>query len=330
MAVVTDHSFFLSPNRLGVYNSRTVDSGVITTQNSESPIVQIHESDVTGVSTAYGSFTSDWNDSVLETTVPLYLPYDTLKDAVSAASGFEAGSKGKNASEIALAFSAPGSARIAWIGNRKKNFYCFTNTNSGKNAVPGSLGEVMERMLGSESSYAKYDCSYSSLHSVSSVHYATADVDSVKPTKVRIPKWVRPIVCTQAAPALATNGSTVYPPGKYIVIFGFVSMKARNDVPVFGVDALSGGWSFWLKVLVKVVVYALELAAVEGIEPPTDLTPAVWTAPSNLESTQTPPDYDALLVASREFAARARLAYKALATPNRIPLSKKRKISSAV
>jgi len=291
--------------------------------------VQIHESDLTGVSTAYGTYSADEANSVLETTVPLYLPYDTLKDAVAAASGFEAGNKGKNASEIAMAFEAPGSARIAWIGNRKKNFYCFTGTNSGKNAVPGSLGEVMERMLGGESSYNKYDCAYSSLHSACSIHYSTVDVDSEKPTKVRIPKWVRPIVCTQATPALAANGSTIYPPDKYIVIFGFASLKARTDTPTMQLGALAGGWSFWVKVLVKVIVYALELAAVDGIAPPADSTPAGWTVSSNLDPSQPLVDYDALLVRSKGFAARARLAYKALLSPDRVPLSKKRKISSA-
>jgi len=325
MAVVSAHTFSLTPHLSGVYNSRTLASGVITTQASESPIVQIHESDISGVSTSAGDVYDINNplNEVLETTIPLFLPYDTIKDAVAAAAGFEAGKKGKDGSEIAMSFESPGSVRIAWIGNRKKHFYAFTKANSGKASVPTSLGDVVERMMGGEHTYSQKDMSYNVLHSVASVQYTTADISTVNPTKIKIPKWVRPIVCTDPAPALAVNGSTIYPPGKFIVIFGFATIKARNDSPQLS----AGGWAFWCKILVKVVAYAIELAAVAGITEPTDSTPAVWTTTSNLGTNQTP-DVASQITRANEFSARARLAYKSLLTTARAPPLKRRKIKS--
>jgi hypothetical protein len=324
MAVVSAHPFTLSPHLRGIYNSRTLTSGVVTTQASESPITQIHESDVTGFSTATGELTEAVGplNEVLETTLPLFLPYDTLKDAVAAAAGFEAGNKGKGSSEIAMAFETPGSARIAWIGNRKKHFYAFTKSNGGRQSVPSSLNDVVDRMLGGDKSYSLSDLSYNVVHSVASIQYSTADVSAVAPTRVKIPKWVRPIVCTDAAPAATVSGVTVYPPGKFIVIFGFVTIKARNDVPQL--TAPASGWAFWLKVLIKVVTYAIELATVAGLGESIDDSPAIWATPSNLGQVSIA-DMEAQISRANEFSARAKLAYQSLLSPIRAPLPKRRK-----
>jgi len=332
-SLVNGHVFHLSAHLDGVYNSRTVSSGVVTSQSAESAIVQVHESDMTGVSTSSGSLfgvpqSTKLLDEVLETTVPLFIPYDSLKEATIAASGFTTGQKGgKDASEIALSYEQPGSARIAWIGNRKKQFYAFPSSNGGKSAVPSSLGDVVARMAGEDSVYAKYDHLYSATHSIPSINYTSVDVDSVKPTRVKIPKWVRPIVCTAQSPAEATSGATVYPPGKYIVIFGFVTMKARNKATSL-YDTLGGanattGWAFWLKVLIKVITYAIELAAVAGVPPEVDSTPAVWTNPSNLDLDVTP--LDPLRLRAATFATRSRGAYESLSLESRSPPGKPRK-----
>jgi len=332
-SLVKGHSFHLSAHLDGVYNSRTVSSGVVTSQSAESAIVQVHESDLTGVSTSSGSLTgvpmsTKLLDDVLETTVPLFIPYDSLKEATIAASGFTTGQKGgKDSSEIAISYEQPGSARIAWIGNRKKQFYAFPSSNGGKSSVPSSLGDVVSRMAGEDSVYQKYDHLYSATHSIPSVNYTSVDVDSIKPTRVKIPKWVRPIVCTSPAPQESTGGVTVYPPGKYIVIFGFVTMRARNKAnttfEIASGATATTGWAFWLKVLIKVITYAIELAAVAGIPPESDSTPAVWTNSTNLDLDVAP--LEPLRLRAATFATRNRGVYEGMSSESRSPSGKTRK-----
>jgi hypothetical protein len=219
--------------------------------------------------------------------VPIYLAYDDVKSATAAAAGMDFNARA--GSEIALAMDTPGTLRMAWLCHRKQNFYTSTFGNKNVNSsltvtgIPDSLGSVLDNMLGCQY-YTKPDGLYTSLHSMPAIRYVSKDVKTVEVTKVKIPGDIRPLVCITPTPAKASNGSTVYPPGKYIVIFGFATIRCRNFSTMTNSIVAIQGWSFWLKVLVKVLVYALEVAAVAGaITAPPDSTPASWTAPSNLD-----------------------------------------------
>jgi len=281
--------FYLSAQKNGIYNSRTTLDGGITQISANAPIVQMHERDITGLCTPPGTQDagSDFaNPIVSEVVVPVYLAYDDVRSATAAAAGMDFNARA--GSEIALAMDVPGTLRMAWLCHRKTNFYVSAaGTKNGSTATslaaPDSLGAVIEHMLDYQM-YTKADGLFSALHSMPAIRYVSKDIKSVEVTKLRIPGDIRPLVVTTPAPDKATNGSTIYPPGKYIVLFGFASMRCRNFAPISnGISALQG-WSFWLKVLVKVVVYALEVAAAAGtLAPFPDSTPALWTAASNLD-----------------------------------------------
>jgi len=285
---LTGHSdpFHLSSHLNGIYNARTSGEGGITATNTQAPITQVHEREISGLAVASGvtGEVSEIN-GVTEVTVPIYLAYDDVKSAVAAASGLKAGKGGLG--EVAIAFERPGTVRCAWLGNRKRQYYHFDSTNaSGTVAHPASLQQVYERM--SDHMYSKAgDGLFSAIHSVPSVHYTQHDVKEVECTKIKIPRSVRPIVCSSPAPNKATNGSTVYPPGKFIVLFGFATMRCNSgeskdavlSTPTYLGD---GGWAFWLKTIVEVIVYAVEIAAALGQSYPTDSTPPAWASVSNL------------------------------------------------
>jgi len=332
VSIQNQEAFFLSAHKDGVYNSRTTDEGGITNISANAPHVQIHERDITGLCVPTGSLVSaeDIRSSVSEVSVPVYLAYDDVKSALSAAAGMDFNARA--GSEIAIAMDTPGTVRMAWLCHRKQNFNTFTNgfkinSTTTVNGFPDSLGNVIEYMVGAQT-YNKPDAFYSALHSIPSIRYVSKDVKSVEVTKVKIPGDIRPVVFTSPTPDKASNGSTIYPPGKYIVLFGFATMRCRNFSTMSSNLFSPQGWSFWLKVLVKVIVYALEVAAISGtIARPPDSTPAAWTVTSNLDPNfvgNTDPDSVATGLASlRDLLAAHTFARNGLLTTAR---SKKRKL----
>jgi len=282
--IVTTQPFALSAHVNGIYNARTISDGGITSHTTNEPIVQVHEREITGIAVPSGISAQEGNASVSEVTIPVYLAYDDAASALHAAAGMRAGKGG--AGEVSLAFERPGTVKIAWLGNRKKQFYQFTHrAQNDTPSMPDSLQTVFDRMT--DRVYAKEDGMFSTLHSVPSVQYQSVDVKEVECTRIKIPKATRPIVSTDPAPATAANGSTVYPPGKYIVLFGFATMRCNNAMSssltaVATTFVAEKGWGFWLKVCVEVVLYAIEIASVLGTPYPGDSTPAFWTVESNL------------------------------------------------
>lgn len=302
--------------------------------NTNSPIVQVHEREISGFASQYGVTTPQVGEAtVSEITVPVYLAYEDHSSAIAAASGLQSGKGGLG--EVALAFDRPGSVRIAWLGNRRKTFYhTVTPENSSESGLPVSLQQVYARMSGNQF-YAKTDGLYSAMHSLPSVQYEYVDVKEVEATKVRIPKSVRPIVCGDKSPDAPSNGATIYPPGKYIVLFGFATMRcntmergqiARATTPITNPD--DAGWVFWMKVIVKVVIYAIEVAAAVGQPMPDDSTAPVWQARSNLEGGAVTLDMPAIQDRIRQLVTMARSVKRLDKTSKSLPKRKVRKLLS--
>lgn len=323
--------FALSAHKSGVYNARTTSDGGITSITTVKPVAQCHEREVSGVAISSGSLTTSDKHAVSEISVPVYLAYDDEASAVSAAAGMTGGSDGMG--KVDLAFDRPGTAKIAWLTDRKKRFHISEKTeDSNSSILPDSLQTVYERMQ-KHWFYSKRDGGFSALHALPNVLYTEVDVKEVEVTRVSIPSKVTPLVCMSPAPNVASNGSTVYPPGKYIVLFGFATLRCSSSNVGIGrlaswIDAggAETGWVFWMKVIVKVVVNAVEIAAAVGASYPTDSTPAAWTASSNLvegADTSAYPSESAVLAAVASLRAAMKPAVKRLRAAKRQKKSSK-------
>jgi hypothetical protein len=274
----------LSAHKDGVYNARTEIDGGVTSVTTLKPLVQCHEREISGVAVSTGNLATGTKRGVSEITVPVYLAYDDEASAVSAAAGITGDSGGMG--KIDLAFDRPGTAKIAWLTDRKKRFHISEKTeDSATPYLPDSLQTVFQRMQ-KHRFYSKKDGGFSGLHALPSVSYTEVDVKEVEVTRVSIPSKVTPLVCSQPAPPVAANGSTVYPPGMFIVLFGFATLRCSTSEIVTSSSGVAvtteTGWVFWLKVIAKVVVNAIEIAAALGAPYPQDSTSAAWTASSNL------------------------------------------------